>query len=1081
MLIKSEVGIGYVAILMLLAILSAMGLAFMSKVGVMSSMTLSRRTSMQTRYLAESAANHAVWRLLNEPGFNPAPDTYYMHAFANGRYGYKVRKPTETTFATVATVGAIEDSVVNQSYVQYIIPSNILTAYGSSTNPLPKYRRLIGAQWTDPGDLLIGGADTIYWLELEGCPIRKELVAGIIDGVDEVKVAVYNGRTWGNAELFGHGDRTDKCFDIAYESQSGDALVVGRDGINTTLYYNIWDGTSWAFANPQTAINLESGYLRLVTMASCPGNDDILIATVSSHNALQLFGWNGTAFTDLGVIEGNTATANHGVAQIVYERQSGDALILWAARGTIRYRVWNGAVLGPENTVAGFDADVFVLRAAADPAGDTIVVAGIDKFYDITVAVWDGDAWIDAREVETACGSRAVQALDVAWEASGEDALVVWQPSSSAFVRSLAWKKGTALADSTVEPGPDFQNPWLVRLHPISQSEKIILLVEDYSNDLRYSLWDGERFKGDPAILLESDIPVLNDMAFDLAEADVPRSGGTGSFTNLPPTVDAGPDQTIYAPSNEANLDGTVSDDGLPNPPAAVTTMWSVASGPGTVIFDDSSLVDTVARFSDAGDYVLRLTADDSDLTAFDEITLTVEPPCDAGYAPDTKIADFSTSAYGSVSLEGVGYLPEGKSFNLIPVPAGGALISVDMGDKFYLTNLAGTLLTSLAMPGGSPTGVSLVQSGTWADHLAVSDKFSDEIKYFDLSGNYVGSFSTNVSANFNASTPEDVAFIGKTASGTYDDHLAIPDPGRNKVFLVDQNGSWVSSIDLTGIMSNVKGAVHVPATDKLLLVGLGGQAFIVDFLGNLLNQYDTAAFGADSPGTVTINPLTCDHLLGDDTPDLIVTVNRMGSGDANPPMPNPMTWASPPTASSPQSITMTATPASDPSGVEYYFECTAGGGNDSGWQSSSIYVDGGLSPETLYTYRVKARDKSASQNETAWSSEASATTPSSEFYVYDIAMSFRVQGNTYFGQATVWIKGADGANISGAVVSGDWSGAVSGSSSGNTGIDGKVVLESAGKNFGGTFTFTVTNVTKLDYTYNSGLNVETSDFIAAP
>ncbi|MGD8992591.1 MAG: hypothetical protein PVI00_14135, partial [Desulfobacterales bacterium] len=619
MLMKSQSGLGYVAILVLLAILSTMGLTFVYKVGLMSSITLNRKTSMQAHYLAESAANHALWRILNDPVFAPEPDKYYMHSLGDGRYGYKVRMPTETTFATVATVGAMRDIVAQQSYVQYIIPSNVFTAYGSSTNSLPRYRRLIGAQWTDPADIPTGATPSVHWTELEGCPIRKEIVAGVLDSNDDIKLAVWDGTSWGNSHtLTANAEMNYKCFDIAYESQSGNALVVGRYDGTTTVRYNVWDGTAWLSASAQPAFNLASGALRLVTMASCPGNDDILIATVSWNNELQLFRWNGAAFTDLGVIEGSTDTDKHGIAGIVYEQQSGDALILWAARGAIRYRVWNGVALGPENTISGF-GDVFVLRAAADPASDTIVLAGVDKFYDITVAVWDGDAWIDSREVETSCGSRAVQALDVTWEASGEDALVVWQPSSSAFVRYIIWEKGTALADGTVAQGPVFQNPWLVRLHPISKSEKIILLVEDYSNDLRYSLWDGEQFKGDPAILLESDIPVLNEVAFDITEANVPRTGGTGtgSGINQPPVVDAGTDQTIYFPS-DATLDGTVTDDGKPNPPSTVTTTWSKISGPGTVTFGDSSLVDTTATFSEPGTYVLQLTADDSELSDFD-------------------------------------------------------------------------------------------------------------------------------------------------------------------------------------------------------------------------------------------------------------------------------------------------------------------------------------------------------------------------------------------------------------------------------------------------------------------------------
>ncbi|HUV40356.1 MAG TPA: LamG domain-containing protein, partial [Sedimentisphaerales bacterium] len=98
---------------------------------------------------------------------------------------------------------------------------------------------------------------------------------------------------------------------------------------------------------------------------------------------------------------------------------------------------------------------------------------------------------------------------------------------------------------------------------------------------------------------------------------------------------------------------------------------------------------------------------------------------------------------------------------------------------------------------------------------------------------------------------------------------------------------------------------------------------------------------------------------------------------DTTAPSPDPMTFATEPYATGSTSISMTGTTATDASGVEYYFECTAGGGNSSGWQDSTTYVDTGLSPSTQYTYRVKARDKSSNQNETTYSTTKSATTQS--------------------------------------------------------------------------------------------------------
>jgi hypothetical protein len=71
----------------------------------------------------------------------------------------------------------------------------------------------------------------------------------------------------------------------------------------------------------------------------------------------------------------------------------------------------------------------------------------------------------------------------------------------------------------------------------------------------------------------------------------------------------------------------------------------------------------------------------------------------------------------------------------------------------------------------------------------------------------------------------------------------------------------------------------------------------------------------------------------------------------------------------------MTATTAYDESDVEYYFENTSGDGHDSGWQDDPNYTDIDLDPNTVYSYRVKARDKSANMNETDWSGTVSVRT----------------------------------------------------------------------------------------------------------
>jgi hypothetical protein len=101
--------------------------------------------------------------------------------------------------------------------------------------------------------------------------------------------------------------------------------------------------------------------------------------------------------------------------------------------------------------------------------------------------------------------------------------------------------------------------------------------------------------------------------------------GPLGAPGNVAPTVDAGPSRSIQI-GQQATLDGSVSDDGLPAG-AAVTVAWAKTVGPGTVTFAAPNAVDTTAGFSAAGTYTLSLTASDTQLSASDTMTVTVTDP----------------------------------------------------------------------------------------------------------------------------------------------------------------------------------------------------------------------------------------------------------------------------------------------------------------------------------------------------------------------------------------------------------------------------------------------------------------------
>ncbi len=60
---------------------------------------------------------------------------------------------------------------------------------------------------------------------------------------------------------------------------------------------------------------------------------------------------------------------------------------------------------------------------------------------------------------------------------------------------------------------------------------------------------------------------------------------------------------------------------------STLTVAWTQVSGPGTTTFHQRRRAVTTATFSEAGTYVLRLSASDTELTGTDDVTVTVNPP----------------------------------------------------------------------------------------------------------------------------------------------------------------------------------------------------------------------------------------------------------------------------------------------------------------------------------------------------------------------------------------------------------------------------------------------------------------------
>lgn len=181
---------------------------------------------------------------------------------------------------------------------------------------------------------------------------------------------------------------------------------------------------------------------------------------------------------------------------------------------------------------------------------------------------------------------------------------------------------------------------------------------------------------------------------------------------NQAPIVSAGPNR-----SGSANapliLNGSVSDDGLPSPPSALTLKWSQLSGPGNAAFANPNAAVTSATFDAPGAYTLQLSASDSLLTATALVSVIVTPPVinkppvvSAGPNQTVRLPQNSAILSGSATDDG-----------LPPISDGGPGVLT-----IAWTKISGPGTVAFANPASATTTAAFSMAGKYVLCLSASD-----------------------------------------------------------------------------------------------------------------------------------------------------------------------------------------------------------------------------------------------------------------------------------------------------------------------------------------------------------------------
>jgi RHS repeat-associated protein len=151
----------------------------------------------------------------------------------------------------------------------------------------------------------------------------------------------------------------------------------------------------------------------------------------------------------------------------------------------------------------------------------------------------------------------------------------------------------------------------------------------DYDADTKGTLMIGTYNVMDTAFLYKGGLDEISFYNRALTTGEIQGvfaglTAGKPPMSLTAPQVSAGPEHLAASTSVPLALDGYVNDDGLPQ---AVQVLWEKVYGPGTVQFDPPGSASTAATFSQAGLYILRLSASDSAVTVSDTVVVTVGGP----------------------------------------------------------------------------------------------------------------------------------------------------------------------------------------------------------------------------------------------------------------------------------------------------------------------------------------------------------------------------------------------------------------------------------------------------------------------
>lgn len=297
--------------------------------------------------------------------------------------------------------GGMNDRPEDIAYEQ--ASSDALCVYWKGTSESFGYRTYNGTFFASEQTLPSPFTTECDFTTLYSRPGSDEIMLLAADGIEGEKLAatLWNGESFGPWTTLVSSLETNnnEAYCMAFESHSRQGLAVYSQENQSQPRYRTWDGSAWS---PQFSMPSVGAVPQWIRVVADPTSDHILFAAIDKSNDLNVNIWNGSSWGANQELESNIGASDRRRADLIYERGTGRALIVYGESGasTLRYRTWNGSAWSAEMSGPNLGSAVELVHLSRGFENGEVFIAVSDASRRLHVIRWDGVSMSGATTVE---------------------------------------------------------------------------------------------------------------------------------------------------------------------------------------------------------------------------------------------------------------------------------------------------------------------------------------------------------------------------------------------------------------------------------------------------------------------------------------------------------------------------------------------------------------------------------------------------------------------------------------------------------------------------------------------------------